>query len=325
MFIIKDKQFRKRISKFLHFAFNKIKLDFPKSKRFKLDDVDFMGKLAMERHRSAIKNLRGGLPLELTYAFLGVLALFALHSAIIIDKKDKDEKNPMPKKWLKRGHHPEPNFVIGNFLSTLTNSAFGVLYLAESGLDYPSRVLFRCLSEQFALALLISSDKDTFNDFVESKDKEQARNLWHQKFTPVKLNRALESLDKRLGATSDEATDLARWRKNGYTYRSLFVHSSFGSAVIGAFVGSLVDSKVLETSLFGAASEGIKNTLIDLNYWIQYFLSTLWSIFSKIHKFKPDLNDDFWGAAFIMTNIHVNLWTEYPIELAKTQSNSHKK
>jgi len=324
MFIIKDKQLRKRISIFLHFASYKIKSDFPKSERFKLDDIDFMGKLASKRHRSAIKNLREALPLELTYAFLGVMALFALHAAVF-DRKGKDKKNPITKKWLKKGQHPDPNFIFGNFLSTLTNSAFGVLYLAESGLDYPSRVLFRCLSEQFALALLISSDRDAFNDFVDFKDEEQERKLWRQKFTPAKLNRALERLDKGLGLAPDLVTNLARWRKNGYTFRSLFAHGTFAGAVVPAFVGSLNNYEALEISIFGAASVGIKNTLIDLNHWIVYFLSMIWSIFYKIHKFKLDLNDDLWRVAIIMKNIYVGEWAKYCIESAKTQRNSHKK
>jgi len=156
--------------------------------------VDQFARTWIEQSRTqCLESSRPLLEPEISISYFGVLTLGALHRALA-----SRDVTLFPADRISPTGAPDPTFIFSGLISTLTNSALGVIILAEAGLESPARVVVRNFAELSWLTLLAFHSRDVMTAYTET-DEELEKNAYYKY---LKAKRLLEELAK-LEARSD--------------------------------------------------------------------------------------------------------------------------
>jgi len=229
--------------------------------------------------------------------FVGVMALGML--AFAVHRKGA-RRTPLPRDWVSPTGRPDPNLILQNLLTQVSNHALATLYLVEAGLDNAARALLRVVHEAVWLTVAVAAEREVMIDYTRAAETEEQSATWWRRFSPKRLNPVLLETEKRLGLPEDLRAELSRSRKEAYQYYSRAVHSSYVAVMVGAYAPPLRPNGWFHFGLWGASSAASEDTLETLNWMLWYAVSLVTRVFLDIHEFRPPRRSPEWRAAILL-------------------------
>jgi hypothetical protein len=153
MCLIRDTDVRNGIDRSLQAI--RLSVDTLSGQGFNLPAVDACASELMAKHapRTA-KRARSILEPELSIAYFGTLTL-GMTSVVA-----EHDTPVLPANWIAADGRPDPNFVFAKMLTSLANSALGIVHLIERGIEEPARVVLRSFLELSWITCLALARRD---------------------------------------------------------------------------------------------------------------------------------------------------------------------
>lgn len=210
----------------------------------------------------------------------------------------KNEEEEILRDWLKR--EINPNIVLGNFLTQITNSVLAAVRLVEDGLDYQARVIFRNICEICWLTIVVISRKTIMNMYAQELNNKEEKNIWRKFLNSGKLIDYLYKIEKDMGIPELLLRELRNGRSETYKFYSQIVHNSYTTCMIGAYSKQIRKKDSILSNTFGMASKYSNQTLNKVNDCLFYFLGAFLPILINIHEFSVTSNRELWSIAHVL-------------------------
>ncbi len=271
------------------------------NERYTLSTFDNEAKLVNQRRRTAIKAANQHASPILLTSYIGLNSLVDL--GVFLTYRPMRRKL-LPAKWL--GSKRDANHFMGEFILSATNYILATIYLCESGLEWPARVLLRTVKELLNIGVVLVSDPVMMKKYL-ALPAINDRKDWYGYFSRPRITGKLSELNRGFGVPENYLT---RWVSNEskeYSMLSKHAHGSFLATVLGAYHAPFDEPNRLRYSFYGAASTGIQNTLVRLNWEILYFNLMLWRLVIGRHNFKFSGKQDHWKSVYVLAKLHESL------------------
>lgn len=243
----------------------------------KLDE--FCEKLIADNRTSATNKIQEEMGEEISIAYFGAL-LVGLMAVVV----EHDEQSVLPKNWANSTGIPDPNLVMARLLIKLSNSALGVIYLIEAGLESQARAILRVFLELSWLTILVATDQEKMKAYTEANDLTE-RKIHHEHFTAKKLLQHITEICAQLGYSLRLQEVLFNICNNLYSHYSRTIHNSFAETmIVGSMSSSFDNDTRFQSNLFGQASRGSFPTIYHLNDAFFLLLAMLLKILKQIHR-----------------------------------------
>lgn len=158
-------------------------------------------------------------------------------------------------------------------------SALRILIL--SGHDGPAKAILRSLTDILHSCIVICNDRDLSNQFVSTRNANEALKLWYKKLTAKKIHSALSKIELEVVNDDEVVEEFHAFREESSNLYSEFVHPWYQPALVSFLPPPINDPFERTFGLHGAASALLYRTLSECNKLIWYFSRLGWFIFDK--------------------------------------------
>lgn len=142
-------------------------------------------------------------------------------------------------------------------------SGFGasLLLTCIAGYDTPAKVQLRTYTEALLLLVATQHDPELADHYLSANSDAKIIDFWHKKISPSKLHKRIIEIEKQLGFSDVEITNLTEWRNREYQILSQSSHLSFLGAMMTCLSPNSVDPDILRLRLLGGLTLSSRRTL----------------------------------------------------------------